>query len=173
MSQYNTSFWLLLKMSVLELYVLKVASVLLTTNLTPFSGLELVFTDVLIWNKFVPYMTHLQAQKSLAPFHWWFTCKLAGNGIKRLRLGAEASKQLILKTRLWLTYSSRGRQTREDGNYQQVEWGKQERIWGKNGCRPSWIHKTTSVHIIVYFIWYETLTQQTPTFIAGWLQIKR
>lgn len=86
-----------------------VASVSLTTNLTPSSGLELVFTNVLIWNRLVPCMTRLQAPKFLAPFHWWFTCKLAGNGIKRLRLGAEASKQLILKSRLWVTYSSRGR----------------------------------------------------------------
>jgi len=130
-SQYNTSFWLLLKRRVLEVLCTWVASVLLTTNLTPFLGLELVFTDVLIWNKFVPSMIQLQAQKFLAPIHWWVTCKLAGNGIKRLTLEAEASEQLTLQTRQQLTRTSPGGPGRMAIISGWSGESRQEKLWGK------------------------------------------
>lgn len=66
-------------------------------------------------------------------FAWWFRCKLPGKGIKKLRLGAEASEQLILKTRLWPRYHSRGRAQRmaissrwnggrDEGNCGKIRW---------------------------------------------------
>lgn len=114
-----------------------VANEPLTTNLPPSSGLELVFTDVLICTH-VPYMTHLQAWKRVAPFLWWFRCRLAGSGTERLRLGAGGSQQLIPRTRLWLGYHSRGRARRRAISSR----CNGERDEG-NGGKMS---KTTSVH---------------------------
>lgn len=130
-----------------------IAGTLLTGKLPPFSGLELVFTDVLIWNKFVPYMAHLQAQNFLAPFLWWCICKLVGNGTKGLQQGAAAGTH----TQLWPGAVPRA----EQGWWRSAagDMGKAGKKLGTNGCQPSCSHRTTAVHRIVYFICHGKLIQ--------------